>query len=180
MREIAYVIIALVALQRLAELVYAERNTRALMQRGAVEIGRAHYPLIVAIHAAWLVTVTLLLPRDVRINFVLLGVFVVLQGLRIWVLAILGPYWTTRIITLDGAPLVRRGPYRLLRHPNYAVVIGEIAILPLMFGEIWVAAAFTVLNAAVLTLRIRQENEALAVRRAVEGGAGAGVSAAKG
>jgi methyltransferase len=180
MRDIAYIVIALVALQRLAELIYAERNTRALKRRGAVEIGRAHYPLIVAVHAAWLVTIAILLPKVVRIDFVLLGVFVVLQGLRIWVLASLGPYWTTRIITLDGAPLIRRGPYRFLRHPNYAVVIGEIAVLPLVFGEIWVAAAFTVLNAAVLTLRIRQENQALAARRIIPAETGAGTSAAKG
>jgi len=124
--------------------------------------------------------VTVLLPQDVRINFILLSVFVVLQALRIWVLATLGPYWTTRIITLDGAPLVRRGPYRFLRHPNYAVVTGEIAVLPLMFGEIWVAVVFTILNAAALTLRIRRENEALAMRRALVAGAGAGMPTAKG
>lgn len=177
---LAYIIIALVALQRLAELVYAERNTRALLARGAVEIGRAHYPLIVAVHATWLIAIVALLPRDVHINFVLLAIFVVLQVLRVWVLATLGPYWTTRIITLKDAPLVRRGPYRLIRHPNYAVVIGEIAVLPLVFGEVWVAVIFTILNAAVLILRIRQENEALAVRRTVGAEPGAGMPAAKG
>jgi methyltransferase len=177
---LAYIIIALVAAQRLAELIYAERNTRALLARGAVEIGRAHYPLIVAVHATWLIAIVALLPRDGRVNFILLAVFVVLQGLRVWVLATLGPYWTTRIITLPDAPLVRRGPYRLLRHPNYAVVIGEIAVLPLVFGEVWVAVVFTILNAAVLTLRVRQENEALATRRTMETGPGAGMPATKG
>ena len=122
----AWIIIALVALQRLAELVYAERNTRALLARGAIEVGRAHYSLIVAVHAAWLIAIVVLLPRDVQVNFILLAVIVVLQASRVWVLAALGPYWTTRIITLKDAPLVRRGPYRFLRHPNYAVVIGEI------------------------------------------------------
>jgi methyltransferase len=180
MRELAFIIIALVALHRLAELVYAERNTKTLRARGAVEIGRAHYPLIVAVHAIWLVAVAALLPRDVQINFALLAVFVVLQGLRVWVLATLGSYWTTRIITLKDAPLVRHGPYRFLRHPNYAVVIGEIAVLPLVFGEVWVAVVFTVLNAAVLTLRIRQENRALAARRTVMPGADAGMPATKG
>jgi len=177
---LAYVIIALVALQRLAELVYAERNTRALLAQGAVEVGRAHYPLIVAVHAAWLIAIVVLLPRDLHMNFVLLAVFVVLQGLRVWVLATLGPYWTTRIITLKDAPLVRRGPYRLIRHPNYAVVVGEIAVLPLVFGEVWVAVLFTILNAAVLALRIRQENEALAARRTIDTEPGAGMPAAKG
>jgi methyltransferase len=180
MRELAYIVIALVVVQRLAELVYAERNTKALLARGAVEVGRAHYPLIVLLHAAWLVAIVALLPHDPSINFFLLAVFVVLQGLRVWVLATLGPYWTTRIITLPGAPLVRRGPYRLLRHPNYTVVAGEIAVLPLVFGEVWVAVGFTVLNGLMLAWRIRQENEALAVRRSSKTAADAGVPAAKG
>jgi methyltransferase len=180
MRELAYIVIALVVVQRLAELVYAERNTKALLARGAVEVGRAHYPLIVLLHAAWLVAIVALLPHDPPINFFLLAVFVVLQGLRVWVLATLGPYWTTRIITLPGAPLVRRGPYRLLRHPNYTVVAAEIAVLPLVFGEVWVAVGFTVLNGLMLAWRIRQENEALAVRRSSKTAADAGVPAAKG
>jgi len=167
MRELAYIIIALVVVQRLAELVYAERNTRNLLARGAVEVGRAHYPLIVLLHAGWLVAIVALLPHDPPINFILLGIFIMLQALRVWVLATLGPYWTTRIITLPGAPLVRRGPFRVLRHPNYTVVAGEIAVLPLVFGEIWVAVAFTILNALILAWRIRQENEALAVRRTI-------------
>jgi methyltransferase len=177
---LAYIIIALVTLQRFAELVYAERNTRALLARGAVEVGHAHYPLIVTVHATWLIAVVAFLPHDLRINFVLLAAFAVLQALRVWVLVTLGPYWTTRIITLQDAPLVRRGPYRFLRHPNYAVVIGEIAVLPLVFGEKWVSLVFTILNAAILTLRIREENRALAARRALSGEAGAGMPAIKG
>ncbi|MBV9990300.1 MAG: hypothetical protein JOZ72_03325 [Alphaproteobacteria bacterium] len=171
MREWAYIIIGLVVLQRLAELVYAERNTRALKARGAVEVGAAHYPLIVLLHAGWLVAVTLLLPADVQIDWVLIALFVVLQGLRVWVLATLGPYWTTRIINLPGAPLVRRGPYRFVNHPNYLVVSAEILVLPLAFHEWLVAAVFTVLNAAVLAWRIHQENAALAARRALDGSA---------
>lgn len=180
MRELAYIIIALVVVQRLAELVYAERNTKALLARGAIEVGRAHYPLIVLLHASWLIAIVVFLPHDPPINFALLSVFVVLQALRLWVLSTLGPYWTTRIITLPGAPLVRRGPYRLLRHPNYAVVVGEIAVLPLVFGEIWTAITFTILNALILAWRIRQENEALALRRPIDPAAGAGIPAAKG
>jgi methyltransferase len=101
----------------------------------------------------------------VTINFLWLAIFVVLQVLRLWVLATLGPYWTTRIINLPGAPLVKKGPYRFIRHPNYTVVVGEIAALPLVFGELTVAIVFTVLNAAVLFWRIRQEDAALAARR---------------
>ena len=166
---VAYVIIALVAAQRLAEVAYAERNTRALLARGAVEIGRRHYPLIVILHAAWLVAIVVFLPRPVSINWILFAVFVVLQALRVWVLATLGPYWTTRIITLPGAPLVKKGPFRFLRHPNYTVVTCEIAVLPLVFGELWVAVAFTILNAAMLFWRIRVEEQALAARRQMPG-----------
>jgi methyltransferase len=162
---IAYVIIVLIAIQRLAEVVYADRNTRALLARGAVEIGRKHYPLIVLLHAAWLVAIVVFLPRPVIISWPLLVLFVAFQLLRVWVLVALGPYWTTRIISLEGAPLVTSGPFRYLRHPNYAVVVGEIAALPLVFGEAWVAIIFSVLNAAVLFWRIWVEEKALAPRR---------------
>jgi methyltransferase len=162
---IAWLILILVAAQRLGELVIANRNTRALIARGGVEVGAAHYPLIVGLHLFWLVAIALSLPKPAPFNAWLFGLFVLLQAARIWVLASLGPYWTTRIITLPGAPLVRRGPYRFLRHPNYWVVIGEIAVLPLVFGEVWVAVAFSLMNAVMLTWRIRQEETALAGRR---------------
>ena len=160
-----YVIIILVALQRLIEIRYAERNTKALLARGAVEVGRNHYPLIVALHIAWLIAVALALPHDPTIAWGWLALFVVLQAARVWVIASLGPYWTTRIITLKDAPLVRRGPYKFVRHPNYLVVAGEIAVFPLAFGEIWVAVVFSVLNACVLAWRIREEEAALSRRR---------------
>jgi methyltransferase len=160
------VILALVVVQRLVELVYAERNTRALLKRGAIEVGRAHYPFIVALHALWLVAIVFMLPAEASIHWLPLALFLVLQAGRIWVIATLGPYWTTRIITLDGAPLVRSGPYRFVRHPNYLIVAGEIAVLPLVFGEVAVCLVFSVLNAALLFWRIRQEDAALSVRRA--------------
>ncbi len=167
MRLAIYIILFLVAAQRLIEIAYAERNTRALLARGAVEVGRAHYPLIVTLHAAWLLMIVLLLPPDATIHWWALILFVALQLARVWVIATLGPYWTTRIITLEAAPLVRKGPYRFVRHPNYLVVTGEIAVLPLAFGEVGVAIVFTILNAAVLAWRIHQEDSALAARRAL-------------
>ena len=163
----AYLIIGAIALERLIELFYAERNTRALIARGAVEVGRAHYPLIVLLHAAWLAAIVLALPNPPIIHWIPLAIFLLLQGARIWVIATLGRFWTTRIISLPGAPLVRNGPYRFIRHPNYAVVVGEIAVFPLVFGEIWVAAAFSALNALMLWWRIRQEDAALAPRRSL-------------
>jgi methyltransferase len=163
---IAWLILALVVLQRLGELVLAKRNTAALLARGAVEIGARHYPLIVILHALWLLAILWRLPDPVTINWALLGIFVLLQGLRLWVLSTLGPYWTTRIISLPGAPLVRRGPYRFVRHPNYLVVAGEILVLPLVFGETTVAIIFSLANAALLAWRIRQEETGLTPRRA--------------
>ena len=165
MNVVPYVILALVVLQRLGELALARANTKALLARGAVEIGARHYPLIMFLHAAWLVSILWFLPNPAPIYWPLLAAFVMLQGLRIWVLMTLGPYWTTRIISLPGAPLVTSGPYRYVRHPNYLVVAGEIAVLPLVFGEIMVAVVFSLANAALLFWRIRQEETGLIARR---------------
>jgi methyltransferase len=159
------VIVALVAIQRLGELVLATRNTRALLRRGGVELGSGHYPLLVLLHGAWLLALLFLVPADTPLSWFWLGVFVTLQALRLWVVASLGPYWTTRVITLPGAPLVRRGPYRFLRHPNYVVVAAEIAALPLVFGAWRIAVVFSLLNLALLAWRIRIEEQALAPRR---------------
>jgi methyltransferase len=154
------VILALVTLQRLGELWLSNRNTLRLLARGAREVGAAHYPLIVAVHALWLATLWWLAPGR-PVDAFWLGIFVLLQLTRIWVLATLGDRWTTRIIILPDAPLVRAGPYRFVNHPNYVVVVGEIAVLPLVF-RLWpVALLFTFLNAAALGVRIRAENRAL-------------------
>jgi len=162
----AYAIIAAVALQRLAELPYATRNTKRLLAQGAVEIGRGHYPLFIALHTGWLIAIALALPPGPPIHWAVLGAYVALEILRVWVLVTLGPYWTTRIITLPNAPLIQTGPYRYLRHPNYWIVVGEVALLPLVFGEVAVAVIFSILNGALLFWRIRIENAALAARRA--------------
>lgn len=160
-----YLIIAIVALQRLAELAYARRNERKLLARGAHEVGREHYPLFILLHGAWLLTILVTVSPGAVPNWTLIGVMAGLQFLRLWVVTSLGPYWTTRIITLPDAALIRRGPFRLLRHPNYAVVIAEIAVLPLAFGAYGIAAVFSVLNLLLLRRRIRVEEQALAPRR---------------
>ncbi len=158
---LSVIVLALVTLQRLGELVLANRNTRALRSRGAIEVGAGHYSLIVALHAAWLAGLWAL-AWDRQVNLAWLGIFIVLQLLRVWVIASLGARWTTRIIMLPGEALVRRGPYRFLSHPNYMVVAAEIAALPLTFGLGVYALIFSLLNAAVLYVRIQAENRALA------------------
>ena len=157
-------LLALVTLQRLGELWLAERNTRALKAKGAYEVAPGHYPAIVALHALWLGGLWWL-AWDRPLNWWFVALFLVVEGLRVWTLMSLGPRWTTRIIVLPGAPLVRRGPYRFLAHPNYAVVAAEILILPLCFGLATYAAVFTLLNAAVLAVRIGAENRALRASR---------------
>ena len=153
-------ILALVTLQRLGELWLANRNTRRLLSRGAREHAPGHYPLIVAVHALWLATLWWF-GLDRPLDIFWLAMFVIVEIARIWVLASLGPRWTTRIIVLPEAPLVRRGPYRFVNHPNYLVVVAEIVVLPLVFGLWPVALIFSALNAAALAIRIRAENAAL-------------------
>lgn len=163
--SIVTIVVLLVALQRLLELAYAERNTQRLKAAGAVEIGRGHYPFFILLHGSWLIALLVTVPGDAPVSWPLLALFVLLQLTRVWVVGTLGRYWTTRIITLPGAPLVTKGPYRFVRHPNYLVVIGEIAVLPLAFGAWQLALIYSLLNLALLAWRIRAENAALAQRR---------------
>ena len=160
MTSAAIAILGFVTAQRLAELWLSNRNTRRLLNQGAIEHGAGHYPLIVGVHAAWLAALWWWAPGQ-PLNWPLLMLFVLLQFARLWVIATLGARWTTRIMTLPGAPLVRSGPYRFFNHPNYLVVIMEIAVLPLAFGLAGIALAFSILNAIVLWLRIRAEEKAL-------------------
>lgn len=157
---VAVTVLALVTAQRLGELAYARVNEARLRRIGGVEYGAAHYPAIVALHAAWL-TGLWIVASGTHPHYGWLAVFLVLQGLRVWILGTLGARWSTRVIVLPGTPPIRRGPYRFLSHPNYAVVIAEIFVLPMAFGFIGYALVFSLLNAAVLAVRIRVENAAL-------------------
>lgn len=158
-------VLALVAIQRLGELVLDKRNTTSLLSQGGVEHGAKHYPLFIILHSAWLASLVawVLVYQSVP-HWGLIAAFCALQAGRVWVLRTLGPYWTTRIISVPGAPLVKKGPYRFIRHPNYCIVVGEIALLPLALGAWPIALIFSVLNGALLTHRIRIENAALSSR----------------
>ena len=154
-------LVGFIAVQRLVELAYARRNTARLMARGAVESGARAYPLFVALHGGWLAAMLLFIDPDAPASLPLLALFAGLQAARLWVIASLGGRWTTRIIVPPGEPRITRGPYRFVKHPNYAIVIAEIAVAPLIFGAWGVALAVSALNLALLVPRIRQENAAL-------------------
>ena len=150
----------MVTLGRLGELWLARRNTAALLARGAIEFAPGHYPLIVALHTAWLLALWVY-GSGQPVNSLWLAVFLGLQAVRVWVLTTLGTRWTTRIIVIPGERLVAKGPYLFVNHPNYLVVIGEIAVLPLCLGLPWIALLFSALNAVVLMVRIQAENAGL-------------------
>jgi methyltransferase len=149
--------------QRLSELVIARRNTRALLAQGAREVGAAHYPFMVLMHAGWIGALVIFGWQN-PVSLPWLALFVLLQVGRVWILASLGRRWTTRII-VTPQPLVAKGPYRYMRHPNYALVVAEIIVAPMVLGLVWVAVVWTFLNAAMLFVRIRAENDALAPLR---------------
>ena len=161
------VVVALVALERLAELVVSRRNAAWSFARGGVETGRGHYGVMVALHSGFLVA--MLVEAFVRrpevppaLAWSMLGLVLASQALRWWCIVTLGPRWNTRVIVVPGLPPVGSGPYRLMAHPNYLAVVVEGLALPLVHGCWITAAAFTVLNAALLTVRLRVENAALA------------------
>ena len=157
--------VALVALQRLLELIYTRRNERRLRARGAVERGSGHYPVIVATHTLWLVSTLvegLLRGPEPPVWWPLpLAAFLLVQPLRYWAVLSLGENWNTRVLVVPGGKLVRSGPYRYFPHPNYVVVAVEILTFPLIFGAWITAIVFSLLNAALLYIRIRTENRTL-------------------
>jgi methyltransferase len=156
----------LILLQRGLEELHSQRNTRRLLQDGAYEVGWDYYPVVVAAHLGWIAGLAFLIPSSSPVYMPPLIAFLALQPLRYWIIGTLGRYWTHRIITLPKAPIMTRGPYRFMRHPNYAVVLGETLLLPLAFGQLALGMIFTSMLVAVLYYKIRLEDEALAIRRA--------------
>lgn len=152
-------------LQRGVEELHSARNTRRLIERGGREEGRDYYPVVAITHLAWIAAIFFLIPPDSPFIWPALGLFLLLQPVRYWVIATLGRYWTHRIITLDTAPVVRRGPYRFIRHPNYAVTVAETFLLPLAFGDVAVAMIMTAIWVAVIRYKIVLEDRAIGARR---------------
>ncbi len=156
----------LVLIQRGAEELYSARNTNTLLAAGAREIGRDYYPVVAATHLAWIASLFFLVPPSAPILWPLIVIYLVLQLIRYWIIASLGRFWTHRIITLVAAPIVARGPYRYVRHPNYAVTVAETLVLPLAFGAVALGLIMTALWWTVLAVKIKLEDDALAARRA--------------
>ncbi|SEN75859.1 isoprenylcysteine carboxyl methyltransferase family protein [Actinacidiphila rubida] len=160
------VLVLLVAAERLAELVVARRNAAWSRARGAVEHGRGHYPVMVVLHTALLAGCLIEVygahrPFHPALGWTAAAVVAAAQALRWWCIATLGPRWNTRVLVVPGLPLVARGPYRVLRHPNYVAVVAEGAALPLVHGAWITAACFTAANVPLLAVRLRCENAAL-------------------
>ena len=168
MDPVTSAILAFVTVERLGELAWARANTARLRADGAREAGAGHYPAMVALHSAWLAGLWLC-ARGRPVEPAFIAIFAAAQVGRVWVLWALGRRWTTRIVVVPGERLIARGPYRVLRHPNYLVVAVEIAALPLSFGLVVYALVFSLLNAAVLAVRIRAEDRALEALRQAEG-----------
>ena len=168
MSEVLYtVLIAAVALERLAELVVSKRNAAWSFERGGVETGQRHYLVMVVLHTGLLVgallEVWLLHPEfHPALGYPMLALVVASQALRWWCIATLGRRWNTRVIVVPGLPLVTGGPYRLTSHPNYVAVVVEGLALPLVYSAWITAVVFTACNAVLLTVRLRVENAALA------------------
>jgi methyltransferase len=157
--------VIIVLLQRGLEELYSTANMRRLMAAGAAEAGREYYPVIVVAHLVWLAAVFFLLPADAPVLWVPLCLYLLLQVGRYWVIATLGRFWTHRIITLEGAPLVASGPYRIMAHPNYAIMAAEVALLPMIFGGWLLGVAMVVLYAPIILYKIVLEDRAIAPRR---------------
>lgn len=155
--------ISFVILLRLAELYIAARNERRLRQEGAVEYGSAHYPAMVCLHAFFFVSLLAeyYLSGPYSYHTAIIALYLLLVLLKAWVISSLGRFWNTRILRIPGAPLIAKGPYRFVKHPNYVIVIAEIIVIPMAFGLYRTAIVFSLLNAAMLYVRIRVENRAL-------------------
>ncbi len=162
-------IVALVILlQRVLEELYSRRNTRSLIAAGAREIGRSYYPVVATTHLAWIASIYFLIPASAEIHSILAIIYLILQCARYWIIGTLGRYWTHRIFTLDNAPVVRRGPYQFVRHPNYAVTIAETFLLPMVFGCFALGIIMGAVWSAVLSYKILLEDEGLSERRRTE------------
>lgn len=158
-----WIFFSFLILLRLAELIVSRRNEQWLLAHGAVEYGKEHYPFMIALHASFFVSLVIeyIWRGTAHYSPVLMVLFVILILFKAWVISSLGTYWNTKIYRAPDFPLIDKGPYQYFKHPNYMIVIAEIAIIPLAFHLYCTAIVFSALNALMLMVRIREENKAL-------------------
>jgi len=158
-----WIFITFVIVIRLAECLLARHNEKWLLLHGAVEYGQSHYPFMIALHTSFILSMIFeyLLRGDGSYSLWLLGIFLLLILCKAWVISTLGKFWNTKIYRAPNFSLVNKGPYRYIKHPNYVIVIAEIAVIPLVFHLYYTAVIFSVLNACMLYVRIREEDRAL-------------------
>jgi methyltransferase len=156
------IFISFIILQRILELLLSADNEKWLRARGAVEYGRGHYPFALLLHTLFLyyLCVEYLVSNTPPPNKPLVGIYLLLLVLKIWAITSLGKYWNTKILRIPNVHPITKGPYRYVKHPNYWIVVGEILVIPMIFGWYAIALLFTILNAMWLTIRIREENRA--------------------
>ncbi|WP_106829836.1 isoprenylcysteine carboxyl methyltransferase family protein [Parabacteroides pacaensis] len=159
------VFILFVILLRLGELLLARRNERWLLQHGAVEYGKKHYRYIVLLHVGFFISLITeyVFTSTGYYSIPLLVLYFVLLGFKAWTIFSLGRFWNTKIFRIPGYPLVKKGAYKFIKHPNYIIVIAEIALIPLIFHLYITAIVFSGLNALMLHVRIKEENKVLAI-----------------
>ncbi|BEG98870.1 isoprenylcysteine carboxyl methyltransferase family protein [Bacteroides sedimenti] len=156
-------LISLIILLRIGELILSKRNEKWLLQNGAIEYGQKHYPLIVALHVLFIISLIIeySIKRTVPYNSFLLVSYISLLVFKTWVILSLGKFWNTKIYRIRNYPLIKKGLYRYFKHPNYMIVVIEIAVIPLIFHLYFTAAIFTLFNAIMLSVRIKEENKVL-------------------
>lgn len=158
--------IAFVILLRIGELVLSKSNAKWLLQNGAVEYGNRHYPFIVTLHVLFIISIIIeyTARQTVSFNIFMLIFYFSLITFKAWVILSLGKFWNTRIYHIPHMPLVKKGPYNYFKHPNYLIVVAEIAVIPMIFHLYFTAITFTLLNAIILFVRIKEENKILLIK----------------
>ena len=159
------IFISFVILLRIGELFLSKKNEKWLLQNGAVEYGKKHYPLIVALHSLFFVSLIIEYSSQHNPSFSLLMLlfYFLLLAFKVWIIASLGKFWNVKIFRIQNFPLIKEGPYKFFKHPNYIIVIAEIAVIPIVFHLYYTAIIFSLLNAIILTIRIKEENKALQI-----------------
>lgn len=157
--------ISFVILLRIGELLLSKKNEKWLLQNGAVEYGKNHYPFIVTLHVLFIISLIFeySMQQTVSYSLFLLVFYFLLLIFKTWVIVSLGKFWNTKIYHIPNIPLIKKGPYKYFKHPNYMVVIAEIAVITLAFHLYYTAITFTLLNMIMLSVRIKEENKALQI-----------------